>query len=170
MTLWFVSDTHFGHANIINYCQRPFASTEEMDEAMIERWNAVVRPSDHIYHLGDVAMRKADLLRVMPRLVGHKRLVRGNHDIFPTKEYLKFFDEIHGVRVFDRMVFSHFPLHPTSIERFAGNIHGHIHELEAFSLSHVNISVEQTNYTPITLDQVKALLAQRISGEGGERP
>lgn len=89
MTLWLMSDPHFGHENMVTKFKladgspaRKFASVEEMDETMIERWNEVVRPQDHGYILGDVAMRQQDLDRVMPRLHGHKRLVRGNHDIF----------------------------------------------------------------------------------------
>ncbi|WP_395092280.1 hypothetical protein [Armatimonas sp.] len=52
--LWFTSDHHFGHDNIRSHCQRPFDSTEEMNEAMIDRWNACVAPGDTVYHLGDL--------------------------------------------------------------------------------------------------------------------
>lgn len=80
---FFTSDTHFGHSNIIKFEaeNRPFSSTEEMDEVLIERWNAVVRPRDIVYHLGDAIMGdfKAGVEK-MKRLNGQKILVPGNHD------------------------------------------------------------------------------------------
>lgn len=81
MTVLFTSDTHFGHANIIRYSNRPFASVEDMDEVLIRNWNARVRPDDEIWHLGDLTFRDdkgaGALLR---RLNGRKHLVWGNHD------------------------------------------------------------------------------------------
>jgi len=106
MARFFTSDTHFGHQRIIELCNRPFSSVEEMNEAMIERWNAVVRPTDTVYHMGDVAMgRIAESLPLVGRLNGRKKLVPGNHDrIFSgekakqrerfTPEYEKVFQEI----------------------------------------------------------------------------
>ena len=81
MTVWFTSDTHFGHANIIGYSQRPFASIEEMDAVLICNWNARVGPQDEVWHLGDFTFRSekaADLY--LKRLNGRKHLVWGNHD------------------------------------------------------------------------------------------
>ncbi len=156
--IFLISDTHFGHENIIKYCARPFADAQEMDEVLIARWNAVVRPQDHVYHLGDVAMRRDAMDRVMPRLVGHLRLVRGNHDIFKTKDYLKYFDEIYGVRVLDNWLMSHIPVHPENLGRFRGNLHGHIHEkapYEGWTGRYVNLSVEQINYTPVPLESIR---------------
>ena len=161
--IWLVSDTHFGHANIITYCSRPFTCVEDMDEAMVERWNRVVRPQDHVYHLGDVAM-KADRLAIVKRLNGHKRLVRGNHDIFKTKQYLAAgFDEIHGVRVLNGLVMTHIPIHPASLGRFTGNVHGHIHNNDGgdYGPRYLNVSVEAIDYTPITLEDAAERLRVR---------
>jgi calcineurin-like phosphoesterase family protein len=81
MTVWFTSDTHFGHANIIGYSQRPFASTEEMDAVLICNWNARVRPQDEIWHLGDFTFRSEKAASLyLNRLNGRKHLVWGNHD------------------------------------------------------------------------------------------
>lgn len=78
---WFTADTHFGHANIIGYCKRPFTSVAEMDAALIANWNAVVGPNDDVWHLGDFAIGGgATADAYLSRLNGQKHLVWGNHD------------------------------------------------------------------------------------------
>lgn len=78
---FFTSDTHFGHKNIIEYCNRPYKTVEEMNQAMIDNWNAVVGPTDTIYHLGDVSFMKVEkTAEIIKQLNGHKILIRGNHD------------------------------------------------------------------------------------------
>lgn len=77
----FISDTHWGHANIIRYSKRPFSSVEEMNQKLIENWNARVAPEDTVYHLGDFAFMKYEqFLRILARLNGKKHVIRGNHD------------------------------------------------------------------------------------------
>lgn len=155
-TIWVTSDTHFGHQNIIGYCKRPFASAEEMDEELVRRWNAVVRPQDHVYHLGDVAMRK-ERLAIVRRLNGHKRLVFGNHDIFDHRAYVEVgFEKVMGMRVLSGALLTHVPVHHTSMSRFVCNIHGHIHERPAYGPQYLNVSVERTDYTPVLLEQILA--------------
>lgn len=83
MTTWFTSDHHFGHRNIIDYCDRPFDSVEEMTEVMIERWNSRVGTGDIVYYGGDFSMgarRGVDLGVILERLNGVKVLMPGNHD------------------------------------------------------------------------------------------
>lgn len=167
--IFIISDTHFGHANILNFKKedgspiRSFSCVEEMDQHMVERWNAVVRPQDHVYHLGDVAMKKPDI-ETVGRCAGHKRLVRGNHDIYRTKEYLKFFDEIYGIRVLDGMIFTHIPIHSESLGRFKANIHGHVHALPEryYGPRYLNVSVEVINYTPVSLEDLKKKFDQKM--------
>lgn len=80
---FFTADPHFGHANIIKYCQRPFASVEEMDRALTERWNAKIGSDDDVWILGDFTMRSgATALNYLRQLNGHKHLILGNHDGF----------------------------------------------------------------------------------------
>ena len=167
--IYLISDTHFGHANALKFLRadgvtpmRSFSCVEEMDQRMIDNWNRVVKPSDHVYHLGDVALKRQDVDRVMPQLHGHLRLVRGNHDIFKTALYARYFDEIYGVRVLDDIIFSHIPVHPLSIkERWHGNCHGHLHEKDEYPGRYLNVAVERINYTPIALEDVKKLLGAR---------
>ncbi len=82
MSVWYTSDHHFGHSNIIRYCERPFSFVGEMNEAMVERWNERISADDEVWVLGDVVMgsNHATLRRHVARLRGHKNLVPGNHD------------------------------------------------------------------------------------------
>ena len=163
--IFVISDNHFGHAGILTFKNtdgspvRSFASVQEMDEFMIEKWNSVVKPSDHVYHLGDVAMKRVHLPTV-GRCNGHKRLVRGNHDIFRTKDYLQYFDEIYATRVLDGMIFTHIPIHPESMGRFGVNVHGHVHGQPQgqYGPKYYNVSVEVMGYEPVSLEDLKKLV------------
>src|ERR1017187_9055572 len=88
MTIYLLSDPHFSHENIIRYCNRPFQHAEDMDEFMVAQWNAVVRPTDHVYCLGDVVLKRKNL-HIISRLQGKKRLIFGNHDIYEYQDYAK---------------------------------------------------------------------------------
>lgn len=95
---FFTSDIHFGHANIIRFCNRPYASVEEMDEAIVAHWNETVGPHDYIYILGDVSFSNAErTTALVKRLNGIKVLVYGNHDkvIRSNKALRGLFSETH---------------------------------------------------------------------------
>lgn len=161
--IFVISDTHFSHTNSWEKFKRadgsplrPFTSTEEMDETMVERWNAKVKPGDHVYHLGDCAIAKRGL-EFVRRLNGKKRLVRGNHDIFKDELYRDIgFEKIYGVRVFvDRFILSHIPLHPDCVtDRFKVNVTGHLHANFLNSPSYLCVSVEQTGYAPLSFEEI----------------
>ena len=79
--IYFIADTHFNHANIIKYCNRPFKNTDEMNEYIIKRWNSIVKETDTVYHLGDVGFGKfEEVKKLVGNLNGRKILLRGNHD------------------------------------------------------------------------------------------
>ena len=86
MSIFFTADTHFGHANVIRFCNRPFSSVAEMDEALIRNWNEIVRPKDVVYHLGDFAWNPKDARRIFDRLNGRKHAIFGNHDHKETRK------------------------------------------------------------------------------------
>lgn len=80
MGVFFTSDPHFFHANVIRYCNRPYATVEEMNEALIGNWNSVVGPDDTVYCLGDFSLAIRPVEIYSSRLQGHKKLIPGNHD------------------------------------------------------------------------------------------
>ena len=179
--VFLVSDTHFGHAGVCRFTRddgvtklRPWDNPEEMDEAMVKRWNETVRPNDKVYHLGDVVInRKA--LNVMRRLNGDKVLIRGNHDIFRLEDYTPFFRDVRGYHVMNGMILSHIPVHEESLGRFGTNIHGHLHANRVkmkdpfgYRESVVDpryhcVCVEQTDFRPILFEDV----IKKIKDEGG---
>lgn len=78
---WFTSDLHLGHTNIIKYTNRPFWTADQMNETLVDRWNAVVDTEDEVWVLGDVALGPIrETLSLVERLNGHKVLLPGNHD------------------------------------------------------------------------------------------
>ena len=82
MKVFFTSDLHFGHANVIRFDGRPFETVEEMNEELIRRWNAKVDKGDLVYVLGDMIWRMQDCASVIRRLNGQIILIKGNHDRF----------------------------------------------------------------------------------------
>lgn len=78
--IYFTADTHFSHEKILEYCVRPFETVEEMDDAIIENWNEVVRPEDTVYHLGDFTLMGYQAKSLFQLLSGTKYIVPGGHD------------------------------------------------------------------------------------------
>lgn len=158
---FFISDTHFGHKNILVYEKehRHFSCIEEHDEELIKRWNNTVSKKDKVWHLGDFCFGRKNI-EIAGRLNGDKRLIMGNHDVYPVTEYAKFFSKIYGVFGYKTFILSHVPLHPSS--RWEINIHGHLHSnnvmLGDTDIKHdgyFNVSCEQINLTPINFDVIK---------------
>jgi len=158
-----ISDLHLGHENCCTLFKnadgtplRPFSGAEEMNKMIIENWNKVVRPQDKIYNLGDVVIHKK-FLPLIRQLNGHHRLIRGNHDVFQTQMYVDVgFKEIYGVRVLSDIILSHIPLRKECITtRFGTNVHGHLHGNVIADGAYMSVCVEQINYTPISLDELR---------------
>lgn len=178
--IWFSSDHHFHHENIIRYANRPFSHASEMNDFMIDQHNKFVRPSDHWYCLGDVTMMRDNKgfgLNVLRGMNGHKRLILGNHDHYAMKFYLEHFEKVMAMNVIDNMRFIHIPIHPTSFGGVKATIHGHIHDQDSpppvmyvdknqklVIKPYINICVERTKYRPITLGEIKVLVKEAIDG------
>lgn len=164
MDTWFISDTHFGHRNIVGYCRPEFQFVEDMDEALIQNWNKRVNPGDRVYHLGDFAISPKHAAAVRPRLNGTIRLIVGNHDDIPKLVSLGLFQRVQLWRAFKEHGFTatHIPLAKAQLRCGTFNVHGHVHiEESGLEPHHLNICVEQTNYAPLHLDEVLHKLMER---------
>lgn len=162
--VFLISDTHFGHNNILTFERsdgtplRHFTSSSEMDETMVNNWNRVVGPEDKVYHLGDVGFMSFERLRyIFSILNGTKVLIKGNHDNLKLSQYAKIFKDVRGTHLLDKFVLSHVPLHPSCLDRWGKNIHGHLHANTLDDPRYINVSVECVNYTPIALEEIKKL-------------
>lgn len=161
MTLFLVSDTHFGHKQIMEYEKRPFRSVEGMDEGMIHRWNGVVGKQDIVLHLGDFSFYSAEnTKKIFDKLRGRKRLILGNHDKSHSSTWWKKigFEDVSRVPIIweGKYILSHEPIE-INIGDFL-NVHGHVHSSKDFSLRdskrHFNVSVDVTAFRPVTFDSI----------------
>lgn len=180
--IFVTSDSHFRHANILKFVDTAtgklvrgdrFSDVDEMDEHMIERWNSVVKQGDIVYHLGDVVMGDQDWFKKnWPRLKGRKRLIVGNHDDIKFLASGGFFQKVQLWRMFTEfgLLLSHVPLHINSLYRYASkdelapiymepelmlNVHGHIHQNPSPEGPYKCVCVEQTDYTPVNIEELR---------------
>ena len=166
MKIFATSDSHFWHERIITLCKRPFSSVEIMNECLIENWNAKVSPDDLVIHCGDFALCSAERFdEVIKRLRGRKILVKGNHDSRSIMFYLDHgFSFVCNYFSLKNILFTHKPLSYIEVcdSKFteALNVHGHIHnnietvEYGISSQKRINVSVEVTDYFPVSLDEI----------------
>lgn len=172
--IWFVSDTHFGHENILKFIGddgnpiRPgFDNVRDMDDFMIDQWNSVIKSQDYVWHLGDFMLGQQQAAGEMCRtLNGHKRLVVGNHD--NIKMVSPHFEKVELWRIWKEFNFTctHFPIRPDQLRKTAFNVHGHIHQniMQKDAMDdpmYINVCVEHWNYTPIHLDQILEIIKLR---------
>lgn len=174
MAIFYISDTHFGHKNIIGYDQRPYFTVAEMDEDMIQRWNSVVKPRDVVYHLGDVSWYKTEAeAEILARLNGDKILIRGNHDYEICDGWYNVlpFAEIKDDN--RKVILSHYPIAAyKNMEHGAFHLYGHVHNTPENDLfndyrrvweekykktmrsCNVGCMIDYMDYTPRTLDEL----------------
>ncbi len=172
MGLFFTADTHFGHANIIKQCHRPFEDMYEMDEGLIARWNSIVSNDDTVYHLGDFAWRigKKKMTTILTRLNGIKFLCRGTHDgrILKLARYFEgikdsFFTEINGGQ-FVFMSHCHQEVWP-EMNHGSWHLFGHSHgKLNTYAEQHgklLDVGVDSHDFCPWSLAEVAQVMATR---------
>jgi calcineurin-like phosphoesterase family protein len=176
--IYFTSDTHFGHANIIKYCNRPFESVEENDECLITQWNARVRPGDRVYHLGDFAFGDARYVKnIIRRLNGQIHFIFGNHDkvIDRNKDVQDMFASCQTykeVAVTDpdlgkrhKLVLFHYPIEIWNKRHHgAWHLHGHSHGKcpSPEWQPRVDVGVDVWNYTPVSYEEVKKHMSKKV--------
>ena len=160
MKTFFIADTHFNHNKIIDYCNRPFSNTEEMDKQLIDNWNNTVSKNDIVYHLGDFALGNVEVIKkYREQLNGKIFLVQGNHDGYSMRKYYEAgFDKVYDKPIIyqDFFILSHQPLFITENMPYA-NIFGHIHnnpEYTDYTSNTFCVSCERINYKPILIDDI----------------
>lgn len=151
---------------------RPFTSTNQMDETIIEAINARVAPSDHLWWLGDIAMKKPYIALLKRIECNHQRLIWGNHDIFPYEAYVEAgIKKFASCRVIDNILFSHYPVHPGSLGKYRANVHGHTHTNGSPEPKvsgngrvqpYINISCEETDYAPVDMEWINERIRQAV--------
>jgi len=174
MNSYCISDTHFGHYNIINYCDRPFTSKAEMDDTIIDNWNKkVTGTNDLVYHLGDFCLTSRKLSKekkreyiedLLKRLNGRIILICGSHDrdAWDNKDlFHQVYPKNTIVEIKHRkniIIMGHCPMLSWE-KRFHGSIHlfGHVHT-SPYNLVHCqkksyDVGVDNNNFTPILLDE-----------------
>jgi calcineurin-like phosphoesterase family protein len=187
VTRWFTADLHLGHANIIRYCDRPFASVGAMDRALVERWNEVVADGAEVWVLGDVAMGQIDRsLGLVHELAGTKLLVPGNHDrcwsgrgesarVWEERYLRAGFEAILPERLDVELACGpsvqacHFPYSGDSQdeERYTGHrpvddgrvvLHGHVHTKWRVDGRQLNVGCDVWDYTPVADGTLASLI------------
>lgn len=178
---FFTSDHHFGHTNIIGYCDRPFTSVEEMDEAMVRLWNEVVGIDDTVWYLGDFTMTLENAQKFAPRLNGKKKLIVGNHDKVFKKDKLRkdYYDmgfeiiEHQKIITLDgqQVKLCHFPYLEEAGAEFEARypdhrpvpttpwlLHGHVHQAWKNRGRQINVGADVWEFKPASADQIISLM------------
>ena len=166
---WLWSDLHLYHRNIIEYCRRPFAGVDDMNDELLRAWRDTVAPDDTIVCGGDVAMAgslrggREGSVTLMP---GHKLLVRGNHDFDrkgrPAATGIAAASMTLAIAGKPALLVTHMPMR--WVPPWGVNVYGHTHNNEAPRAGrYVNICVEQTGYRPLRLEAVRRLAAARMA-------
>ena len=160
MKIWFTSDTHFGHKNVIHYCNRPFSSVDSMTEGMISRWNEKVKEEDLVYHLGDFAfLSKSKLAEIVNRLNGKIILIQGNHD---SNSIRSLFWESHKsleVNVNGKTIhLSHYPKSHECGLVLCGHVHEKWKVADYSGITNVNVGVDVWDYYPVSFEEIALFL------------
>jgi calcineurin-like phosphoesterase family protein len=165
MSTLFTSDTHFSHANIIRYCNRPFTDADHMDTVMVDRWNEVVKQGDTVWHLGDFSMRNSEIAtRIRQRLNGKINLIWGNHDSnqvrnLPIWASSQPYAEINLDG--SKLVLLHYAMKVWNRSHHGAiHLYGHSHNMLPADSGSCDVGVDAWDFRPVTLAQIKARLAK----------
>lgn len=169
MNIWFTSDTHFGHFNIMRYCNRPFSDVHEMDEAFIKNWNDRVKSSDMVYHLGDFAFCRDPraVQERRDRLNGQIQLIWGNHDKGAVRQTRAFIWQgpYKEIKVGEQsIVLLHYAMRIWNKAHYGSwHLYGHSHNTlpdNPNSLS-FDVGVDAQNYASISFEEVRERMSRK---------
>ena len=185
--IFFTSDTHFWHENIIKFCNRPFSSIEEMNDTIINNWNSVVKENDIVFHLGDFCFCGSDKFKeLIETLNGRIYLILGNHDWKTIKQWhATKFEGVYqqmSIKIDGRKIYlNHFPFLCYAgtyyrLEDAVWQLFGHVHSsgknkngldnqrLSMLFPTQYDVGVDNNNYIPISFEEVKNIIeAQMLS-------
>lgn len=156
---WIISDTHFGHANIIKYCNRPFSSAQEMDETIIKNWNARIAVHDKVYHLGDFTLQKS-ANEYLDQLNGKILFIPGSHDYWLKKvdrekyhEKLEILPLYKSINVYGKkVILCHYPMASWEASYHGSlHFHGHSHGNSETVPHRFDVGVDVIGYSPVAL-------------------
>lgn len=170
--LFFTADHHFGHENIIKFCNRPFVDTKEMNQTLIQRWNEKIKKNDVVYHLGDFGLTyKENLAAIIDRLNGKIHLIAGNHEgsAIQNKNKFVWIKDYHELKVKDadcqngvqRIILFHYALRTwQGASRGNWHLYGHSHGNLPDLTDQLcfDIGVDCHDFYPLSYDEVKAIM------------
>lgn len=166
--LWFTADQHFGHNNIIKHCSRPFASTAEMDQKLIDNWNAVVQDEDVVFFLGDFAWRGSEIDQYLTNLCGKIYLVVGNHDHSTTRKHKRFVAVADLINLSlplqnaTNITMCHYAMRTWHCSHHGSwHLHGHSHGLLPSQGRSMDVGVDCNGFAPVSFDSIKRTLEAR---------
>lgn len=177
--VFFTSDLHCYHKNIIKYCNRPFDSVEEMNQTIIDNWNRVVPEDGITFVLGDCVFGgKEKWSKIFSQLNGIKYLIRGNHDgnftsrdIFTAEYDFKLINVMFDDKCPEQYIFAcHYPMISwPHMEKGSWMVYGHIHTVngetsfkDKLSPSQYDVGVDNNNFTPVSFQQVKEMITKQM--------
>ena len=159
--VYVTSDTHYWHKAVIQYCNRPFANTYEMNQELVKRWNSRISHKDHVFHVGDFAFgSRKMILEILDALNGNIYLIKGNHDRKITGDIEKrfvwvksdFLTSLDNVPVH----FYHFPVEYWNKAHYGGwMLHGHSHGLKTPGRRRIDVGVDTNNYYPYHIEEIR---------------
>ena len=170
MAIWFISDLHLGHVNVLSHCNRPFSSIDEMNRSLTNNWNDKVKEKDHIYVLGDLALTsRADkvLHDYLSNLNGIIHLIKGNHDAWYKKRpgegsRLIYHDSYYELKDNNQLyVLCHYPFQTWNKSHHGSiHLHGHCHGTlgKITGTRRMDVGVDCHDYAPISIEEVNELL------------
>lgn len=156
-SVFVIADLHLGDEATCGSSRRkqrrPFADAGEMSRELVRRWNDTVSGDDTVYLLGDVGRRSH--LRLVEKLHGRKHLVAGNGDDLNAIIRSGLFLTVTVARWLPGFMLTHIPVHPDQLPGRTINVHGHLHGLAIADDRYRCVSVEQTNFAPVRLDELR---------------
>lgn len=154
MTVFVIADLHLGDDRLCARARTQFATLREMEEVIACRWNAVVRPEDTVYVLGDVGhVGSVEIIRELP---GEKYLVAGNCDRLGGLVASRLFRGVTVARWLPGALLTHIPVHASQLRGSTINVHGHLHSARIDDPRYRCVSVEQTDFSPVPLRMLLA--------------